>query len=155
MAKNKKKKVKPLSKAELSKIDSDFEEHRKKVGQILYARGKSAIKKTKEVIHTDARTIIHEARQKKEALRKKKPLAALNGIKDLKIDGNRLMDFLKDIKFKESPSQSKEFQQFETVSSEPIRVEPKSKVESKEVISYYETWYNLIYSELKRTKKTT
>ena len=84
----KKKKVKPLSKAELSRIGSDFEEHRKKVGQILYAKGKSVIKKSKEVIQTDARTIIHEARQKKEALRKKKPLAALNGMKDLKIDGS-------------------------------------------------------------------
>ena len=42
----KKKKVKPLSKAELSRIGSDFEEHRKKVGQILYAKGKSVIKKS-------------------------------------------------------------------------------------------------------------
>jgi succinate dehydrogenase/fumarate reductase-like Fe-S protein len=124
------------------------------VGQILYAKGKSVIKKSKEVIQTDARTIIHEARQKKEALRKKKPLAALNGIKDLKIDGSRLMDFLKDIKFKESPSQSKESQQFETVKPEPVRVESKPKVKRQEATSYYETWYNLIYSELKRTKKT-
>ena len=144
----KKKKVKPLSKAELSRIGSDFEEHRKKVGQILYAKGKSVIKKSKEVIQTDARTIIHEA------MRKKKPLAALNGIKDLKIDGSRLMDFLKDIKFKESPSQSKESQQFETVKPEPVRVESKPKVKRQEATSYYETWYNLIYSELKRTKKT-
>ena len=88
-------------------------------------------------------------------MRKKKPLAALNGIKDLKIDGNRLMDFLKDIKFKESPSQPKESQQLETVRPEPVRVESKPKVDRKDVISYYETWYNLIYSELKRTKKTT
>ena len=88
------------------------------------------------------------------ALRKKKPLAALNGIKDLKIDGSRLMDFLKDIKFKESPSQSKESQQFETVKPEPVRVESKPKVKRQEATSYYETWYNLIYSELKRTKKT-
>ena len=97
----KKKKVKPLSKAELSRIGSDFEEHRKKVGQILYAKGKSVIKKSKEVIQTDARTIIHEARQKKEALRKKKPLAALSGMKERKIDGGGLMDCVKESKCEE------------------------------------------------------
>lgn len=149
MAKNKI--IKPVTNA---KLGSDFELHRKKVGQALYAKGKTIIKKSKEVIKTDARTIIREARQAKESLKKRTPRAALNGIKDLKIDGARLMNFLKDIKVKESPSESKVANQTIIEKPEVVRTEAKQKIVFNDSVSYYDKWYDLINSELNRTTST-
>ena len=97
----KKKKNKP---AKPAKYDSEFEAHRKMVGKALYSKGKSAIIKSKYIVQKDVRAIINEAREAKDAVKRTSRNVAKNGIKDLKIDGTRLMNFLKDIKFKETPS---------------------------------------------------
>ena len=149
----KKKKIKPVTNANLG---SDFEAHRKMVGQTLYAKGKSVIKKSKYVVQKDVRTIINEAREAKDALKRTRKNVAKNGIKDLKIDGARLMDMLKGIKVKESPSQSSTTQQLQTIVQTPVVQEPvpvtssqNKRTERKGTPSYYDKWYDLIYSELR------
>ena len=145
----KKKKNKP---AKPAKYDSEFEAHRKMVGKALYSKGKSAIIKSKYIVQKDVRAIINEAREAKDAVKRTSRTVAKNGIKDLKIDGTRLMNFLKDIKFKETPSQSSNAQ----LSSTTVRQESipghSSAIQRKERItspSYYDIWYNLIYTELR------
>ena len=144
MAKNKKKKGPDLG--------SDFEEHRKKVGKALYSKGKNAISHSREAVRREIREIVVEARQKKDEIKKKVSNAAKNGIKDLKIDGNKLVDVLKGIKFKESPSQSKTNPEPHIVQDKPVSasVNPaKKRIDQKDKHSYYDIWYHLIESEIK------
>lgn len=145
MAKNKKKKGPNLG--------SDFEEHRKKVGKALYSKGKNVISYSREAVRKEIRDIVGEAKQKKDEMKKKVSHAAKNGIKDLKIDGNRLLDFLKDIKFKESPSKSDSNPETHVVQDKltSANVSPveKIRIERKDKQSYYDIWYHLIESEIR------
>lgn len=144
MAKNKKMKGPNLG--------SDFEEHRKKVGKALYSKGKDAISYSREAVRREIREIVGEAKQKKDEIKRKVSHAAKNGIKDLKIDGNKLMDILKGIKFKESPSQSNPNPEQHIVQDKPVSasVNPvkRTNLGRKEKRSYYDVWYHLIESEL-------
>jgi hypothetical protein len=141
MANNKKKKG--------PNMGCGFEEHRKKVGKALYSRGRGAITYSREVVRKEIREIIGETKQKSEEMNKKVSLAAKNGIKDLKIDGSRLLNFLKDIKMKESPSQYGKYHQPDDIQSEPLALHAKSGDQSKKSLSYYDIWYDLIHSEVK------
>ncbi len=147
MAKNKKNKpTKPI------KFDREFEAHRKMVGKVLYSKGKSAVMKSKHIVQKDVRTIINEAREAKDAIKRTSRNVAKNGIKDLKIDGARLMNFLKDIKFKETPSQSSSAQHSSTsVRQELIPTHSSSNPMTERITSpsYYDIWYDLIYTELR------
>lgn len=144
MGKNKKKKG--------LNTGSDFEEHRKKVGRELYSKGKKAISTSREAVRKEIREIVSEAKQKKDELKRKVSHAAKNGIKDLKIDGNKLMDILKGVKFKESPSKANTNPEPNVVRNIPTSsyVTPveKARVERKDKHSYYDVWFKLIESEI-------
>lgn len=144
MAKNKKKKG--------PNMGIDFEEHRRMVGRELYSKGKKAISYSREVVRKEIHEIVSEAKQKKDELKKKVSHVAKNGIKDLKIDGNKLMDILKGVKFKESPSKSIANPEPNVVQDIPtssyVSHVEKTIVERKDIQSYYDVWYNLIESEI-------
>lgn len=143
MGKNKNKKTNP--EGITSSVGGSFSPKRKK--------GPGPMTPAREAVRREIRGIVEQAKVEKEALKKKVSHAAKAGIKGLKIDGNRLMNFLKDIKFKDESSPSADAQKSSVVRQDPVNQVQKPIVISNNETSYYDTWYYIIESELKSVKK--
>ena len=147
MAKNKKKKnISGIT----SSVGGDFDSQRNKSGK----KRPRPMTAAREAVRREIREIISDAKEAKNAIKRKVSHVAKNGIKDLKIDGSRLMEMMKGLKMKESPTESKVYQQLAAKKSEVVKSEPRPKSVFKESDSYYDRWYNLIHSELNRTNET-
>lgn len=152
MAKNKKKKKNITGVT--SSIGGDYDAYRQKSGK----KRPRPMTAAREAVRREIREIISDAKDAKKVISRKVSHVAKNGIKDLKIDGARLMDMMKGLKMKESPSQSSTTQLSQetavTVRQEsiPVPSSPRQVTERKVAPTYYDKWYDLIYSELKRTK---
>lgn len=145
MGKNKKKKqnIEGIS----SSVGGNYTSNRKK------KKGLGVMTPAREAVRKEIREIINQAREEKDALKRKVSHAAKNGIKSLKIDGAHLVDMLKGLKFKDDSSPVPKSNQKSVVSSETIRQVQKPKVVSSNEASYYDTWYYVIESELNSVKK--
>ena len=154
MAKNNKKKKKNNT-GVISSIGGDYDAYRHKSGK----KRPRPMTAAREAVRREIREIISDAKEAKKIITRKVPNAAKNGIKDLKIDGARLMDMMKGLKMKESPSQFSIAQHSQatvaaTVKQDTIPVATSSRQVSghKAAHSYYDIWYDLIYSELRMAK---
>lgn len=153
MAKNKKKKKKNNS-GVISSIGGDYDAYRHKSGK----KSPRPMTAAREAVRREIREIISDAKEAKKVITRKVPNAAKNGIKDLKIDGARLMDMMKGLKMKESPSQSSIAQHSQATvvapakDTIPVASSPRQVSGHKAAPSYYEIWYDLIYSELRMAK---
>jgi hypothetical protein len=144
MAKNKKKKnITGIT----SSIGGDFDSHSSKSGK----KRPRPMTAAREAVRREIREIISDAKEAKNVIKRKVSHVAKNGIKDLKIDGSRLMEMMKGLKMKESPTESKLSQQSAAEKPELVRAEPRPKINFKENDSYYDKWFKLINSELNRT----
>lgn len=145
MGKNKHKKNNP--EGITSSVGGTFKPKKKK-------KGLGAMTPAREAVRREIRDIINQAREEKDALKRKVSHAAKSGIKGLKIDGAHLVNILKGIKFKDEPSSVPESQQPSAIRQEPIkRVQVPKEVSTNEA-SYYDTWYYIIESELKNLKES-
>lgn len=114
----------------------------------------------REAVRQEIREIIINAKESKKANRREVSSVASNGIKDLKIDGARLMDMMKDLKMKESSSQPTCTQQVRSVDAiseregaiPPVQSSARQEIKHRADSSYYDIWYDLIYSELRIAK---
>lgn len=145
MAKNKKKKK---NTGVTSSIGGKFEVYRHKSEK----KAPRPMTASRETVRKEIRTIVYRAREEKDALKKRISHAAKEGIKGLKIDEARLMDFLKDIKFKDEPSPDAKSYQAPSIKSEHFRPVKTPKMDLNNDVSYYDTWYSIIESELKNIK---
>lgn len=144
MAKNKKKKnITGITSSIGGNFNSQYNKSGKKRPRPMTA--------ARETVRREIREIISDAKDAKNAIKRKVSQVAKNGIKDLKIDGAKLIDMMKGLKMKESPSEAKEIKHPVTEKPEITRTEPRQKIVFKESDSYYDRWYNLINSELNRT----
>ena len=133
-----------------SSVGGDFDSQRNKSGK----KRPRPMTAAREVVRREIREIISDAKDAKNAIKRKVSQVAKNGIKDLKIDGSRLMEMMKGLKMKEAQSESIVFQQSATEKSEIVRAEPSPKIDFKENDSYYDRWYNLISLELNKLEQT-
>ena len=116
-------------------------------------KGLGPLTPAREAVRKEIREIVHQAKEEKEALKRKVSTAAKSGIKGLKVDSARLLNMLKDLKFKDDSSSAKESQKNYEKIHEPIKqIHTPIFINGKEV-SYYDTWYYIIESELKSVKK--
>ncbi len=153
MAKNKKKKKNITGVT--SSIGGDYDAYRQNSSK----KKPRPMTAAREAVRREIHEIISDAREAKKVITKKVSHVAKNGIKDLKIDGARLMDMMKGLKMKESPSQSSSTQLSQGNATVMVRKEsvsmpslPNQVAKHKAAPTYYDTWYDLIYSELNRTK---
>ena len=144
MGKNKHKKNNP--EGITSSVGGTFTPRKKK-------KGLGAMTPAREAVRKEIREIINQAKEEKDAIKRKVSHAAKSGIKSLKIDGAHLMNMLKGIKFKDETSPAPKSHQTSSESSEMIRQVQKPKVISSNEASYYDTWYYIIESELNNVKK--
>ena len=143
MGKNKHKKQNPEGVKSSAGGNFKAKSKKKGLGEMTPAR---------EALRKEIRTIVYRAREEKEALKKKFSHAAKEGIKGLKVDEVRLMNILKDIKFKDEPSPDVKSHQASSIKSEPLRPAKTPQIVLNNDVSYYDTWYNIIESELKNIK---
>lgn len=144
MGKNKKKNLEGIT----SSIGGAFTPKRKK-------KGLGPMTPAREAVRNEIREIVNQAREEKEALKRKVSNAAKSGIKGLKVDGARLLNMLKDLKFKDESSPSTKATQSTAEKHESAKQVQKPIVISTNEASYYDTWYYIIESELKNVKKLT
>lgn len=129
-----------------SSVGGNFFPKRKK-------KGLGPMTPAREAVRKEIRDIVNHAREEKDALKRKVTNVSKNGIKGLKVDGARLLNMLKDLKFKEESSLSAEAHQPSSVSNKSIKqAQPSIVIRSKEA-SYYDTWFYIIETELKTVKK--
>lgn len=108
----------------------------------------------REAVRREIRDIVSQARQEKDAIKRKVSNAAKSGIKGLKIDGARLMNMLKDIKFKESSTQASVNHYASDDKTDSVKHVHMPKQKDIKIDSYYDIWYYTIETELKNIKKT-
>lgn len=147
MAKKKKKNISGV----YSSIGSEYASYRHKSSK----KGHRPMTAAREAVRKEIREIISDAKEAERSIRRKASTVARNGIKDLKIDGARLMNFLKDIKFKETPSKSSNTQHSSSTKRQeniPTHSSPKPVIERMTSPSYYDIWYDLIYTELRERR---
>ena len=148
MAKNKKKKKNITGVT--SSIGGDYDAYRHKS-----KKRPRPMTAAREAVRREIREII-DAKEAKKAITRKVSTVAKNGISDLKIDGAHLMNMMKGLKMKESPSQSSSLQQPQATVVAPVAQQPVPNPSStsqsngrKAEPSYYDKWYDLIYTELR------